>query len=167
MGAVNFRFYCWFEICNLIASSSSCCWDFRICIDKIPEVAKTKVSKPKRYSLSKLRLCHGPLKWLIQTHPHMSTSRRGLAIGSTGTFPGGLVADLARYPFFFFCLPNVSKWSFPIVAFPNKSIINHKSVMSWLAAPRFTSVPCLRQTVFEQSRCVGLEEGEETSRRNS
>uniref|UniRef100_A0A673L5J1 Signal transducing adaptor molecule (SH3 domain and ITAM motif) 1 n=1 Tax=Sinocyclocheilus rhinocerous TaxID=307959 RepID=A0A673L5J1_9TELE len=30
--------------------------------NKIPEVAKTKVSKPKRYSLSKLRLCHAPLK---------------------------------------------------------------------------------------------------------
>ncbi len=29
-------------------------------IDKIPDVAKTKVSKPKRYSLSKLRLCHAP-----------------------------------------------------------------------------------------------------------
>ncbi len=29
-------------------------------IDKIPEVAKTKVPKPKRYSLSKLRLCHAP-----------------------------------------------------------------------------------------------------------
>ncbi len=28
-----------------------------LCIDNIPEVAKTKVSKPKRYSLSKLRLC--------------------------------------------------------------------------------------------------------------
>ncbi len=45
-----------------------------LCIDKIPEVAKTKVSKPKRYSLSKLRLCHAPLKRLIQTRPHMSTS---------------------------------------------------------------------------------------------
>ncbi len=48
-----------------------------LCIDKIPEVAKTKVSKPKRYSLSKLRFCHAPLKRLIQTRPHMSTSRRG------------------------------------------------------------------------------------------
>ncbi len=47
------------------------------CIDKIPEVAKTKVSKPKRYSLSKLRLCHAPLKQLIQTSPHMSTSLCG------------------------------------------------------------------------------------------
>ncbi len=26
--------------------------------------------------------------------------RHGLAIGSTGTFPGGLAADLARCPFF-------------------------------------------------------------------
>ncbi len=48
-----------------------------LCIDKIPEVAKTKVSKPKRYSLSKLRLVHALLKWLIQTRPHMSTSRCG------------------------------------------------------------------------------------------
>ncbi len=47
------------------------------CIDKIPEVAKTKVSKPKRYPLSKLRLCHTPLNRLIQTRPHMSTSRCG------------------------------------------------------------------------------------------
>ncbi len=39
-----------------------------------PEVVKTKVSKPKRYSLSKLRLCHAPLKRLIQTHPYMSHS---------------------------------------------------------------------------------------------
>ncbi len=48
-----------------------------LCIDKIPEVAKTKVSKPKRYSLSKLRLDHAHLKRLIQTHTHMSTSRCG------------------------------------------------------------------------------------------
>ncbi len=40
-----------------------------LCIDKIPEVAKTEVSKPKRYSLSKLRLCHALLKRLIQTRP--------------------------------------------------------------------------------------------------
>ncbi len=40
-----------------------------MCIDKIPEDTKTKVSKPKRYSLSKLRLVHAPLKRLIQTHP--------------------------------------------------------------------------------------------------
>ncbi len=40
-----------------------------LCIDKIPEVAKTKVSNPKRYSLSKLRLCHALLKQLIQTRP--------------------------------------------------------------------------------------------------
>ncbi len=48
-----------------------------LCIDKIPEVAKTKVSKPKRYSFSKLRLCHAPLKRFFQTRPHMSTSRCG------------------------------------------------------------------------------------------
>ncbi len=48
-----------------------------LCIDKIPEVAKTKVSKPKRYSLEKFRFNHAHLKRLIQTRPHMSTSRCG------------------------------------------------------------------------------------------
>ncbi len=54
-------------------------WSFTSCpcIDKIPEVAKTNVSKPKRYSLSKLRLCYAPLKQLIHTRPHMSRSRCG------------------------------------------------------------------------------------------
>ncbi len=33
--------------------------------DTIPKFAKTKVSNPKRYSLSKLRLVHALLKWLI------------------------------------------------------------------------------------------------------
>ncbi len=61
-----------FQVCLSLWSVTS--W---LCIDTIPEVAKTKVSKPKRYSLSKLRLCHAPLKRLIQTHPHMSTSRCG------------------------------------------------------------------------------------------
>ncbi len=42
-----------------------------------PKVAKTKVSNPKRNSLSKLRLVHAPLKRLIQTRPNMSTSRCG------------------------------------------------------------------------------------------
>ncbi len=40
-----------------------------LCIDEIPEVAKTKVSKPKRYSWQKLRLDHAHLKRLIQTRP--------------------------------------------------------------------------------------------------
>ncbi len=53
-----------FQVFLSLWSVSSCS-----CIDKIPEVAKTKVSKPKRYSLSKLRLCHSPLKRLIQTPP--------------------------------------------------------------------------------------------------
>ncbi len=48
-----------------------------LCIDKNIEVAKTKVSKPKRYFLLKLRLCHSTLKRLIQTRPHMSTLRCG------------------------------------------------------------------------------------------
>ncbi len=41
----------------------------RLRIDKIPEVAKTKVLKQKRYLLSKLRFCHASLKRLIQTRP--------------------------------------------------------------------------------------------------
>ncbi len=61
-----------FQVFLSLWSVTSC-----LCIYKIPEVAKTKVSKPKRYSLSKLRLCHAPLKQLIQTRPHMSTSRCG------------------------------------------------------------------------------------------
>ncbi len=61
-----------FQVLISLWSVTSC-----LCIDKIPEVAKTKVSKPKRYSLSKLRLCHAPLKRLIQTCPHMSTSQCG------------------------------------------------------------------------------------------
>ncbi len=55
-----------FQVLLSLWSVTSC-----LCIDKIPEVAKTKVSKQKRYFLSKLRLCHAPLKQLIQTRPHM------------------------------------------------------------------------------------------------
>ncbi len=61
-----------FQVLLSLWTATSC-----LCIDKIPEVAKTKVSKPKRYSLSKLRLCHTPLKQLIQTRPYMSTSLCG------------------------------------------------------------------------------------------
>ncbi len=63
---------------------------------------------------------------------HTNKGRRRLAIGSTGTFPGGLAADLARCPeYFFFAFP-VPRWSFPIVVFPNKLKINHKSVsLDW------------------------------------
>ncbi len=43
-----------------------------MCIDKIPEVAMTNFSKPKRYSLSKLRLNQALLKQLIQTCPRIS-----------------------------------------------------------------------------------------------
>ncbi len=61
--------------------------------------------------------------------------RRGLAIESTGTFPGDLAADLTRWPMFFnlFCLPDVPKWSFLIVTFPNKSIINWKVLTGSIA----------------------------------
>ncbi len=50
-----------FQVLLSLRSFTSC-----LCTDKIPEVAKTEVSKPKIYSLSKLRLCHAPLKRLIQ-----------------------------------------------------------------------------------------------------
>ncbi len=61
-----------FQVFLSLCSVTSC-----LCIDKILEVSKTKVSKPNRYSLQKLRLCHTPLKRLIQTWPHMSTSGCG------------------------------------------------------------------------------------------
>ncbi len=85
----------------------------------------------------KVQLVH---RWLKLIFTQMPACRRGLAIGSTGTFPGGLAADLACCPVFFFIyyyyffyyFTNVPKWSFPIVAFHNKSIINHKSVsLDW------------------------------------
>ncbi len=101
----------------------------------------------------------------------MATTRRGLVIGSTGK-PGGLAADLARCPvfvfiyLFIFCLPNVPKLSFPIVAFPNKSKINHKSVsLDWQR--RASRLFLASKMAFEQSRCAGLKEGEEMARRNS
>ncbi len=55
-----------FQVFLSLWSVASC-----LCIDEITEVAKTKVSKPKRYSLSKLGLCHALLKRLIQTRPHV------------------------------------------------------------------------------------------------
>ncbi len=46
-----------------------------LCIDTIPEAgrtkARTKVSKPKRYSLSKLRLDHAPLNGSFKHAPHV------------------------------------------------------------------------------------------------
>ncbi len=43
-----------------------------LCIDKIPEVAKIKVSKPKRYSLSKVKTLPRPPKTA-----HSNTPRCG------------------------------------------------------------------------------------------
>ncbi len=49
-----------------------------LCIDKIPEVAKTKVSNQRDilyqcfFIILYQRLCHAPLKRLIQTRPHIS-----------------------------------------------------------------------------------------------
>ncbi len=50
--------------------------------------------------------------------------------------PGGWFGPLPCvfifFIFFIFCLPNVPKWSYPIVTLSNKSIINHKSVsLDW------------------------------------
>ncbi len=42
-----------------------------LCIDKIPEVAKTKVSKPKRYSWSKSRPATPPKMAHLNTPPHV------------------------------------------------------------------------------------------------
>ncbi len=42
---------------------------YKLIVHRSAEVAKTKVSKPKRYYLSKLRFCHAPLKRLIQARP--------------------------------------------------------------------------------------------------
>ncbi len=80
----------------------------------------------KKYYLLKLMcllqqtdLRHAVLCVLPSGFFYLPSTRRGLAIGSTGTFPGGLAADLARCPvfffiiiiiyFLFFCLPNVPK----------------------------------------------------------
>ncbi len=41
------------------------------CIDKIPEVAKTKSQTQRDILLLKLRLCHALLKRLIQTRPYV------------------------------------------------------------------------------------------------
>ncbi len=56
-----------------------CLWSVTscLCIDYICKVAKIKVSKPKKYSLSKLRLIHAFLKQLIQTHPHVYVTMWG------------------------------------------------------------------------------------------
>ncbi len=62
----------WFQVLLYLLIVTNWLW-----LDKIPEIAKTEVSKPKRYSWSNLRFYHTPLKWLSQTHPHMSTSRCG------------------------------------------------------------------------------------------
>ncbi len=57
----------WFQVFLCLWSVTSCLYS-----DKIHKVAKTKVSNPKRYSLSKLRLVHSFLKRL-----HKSTSLCG------------------------------------------------------------------------------------------
>ncbi len=61
-----------FQVLLSLWSVTSC-----LCIDKIPEVAKTKVLNLKRYSLLKSRLDHALLNRLFPTRPNMSTSRCG------------------------------------------------------------------------------------------
>ncbi len=48
-----------------------------LCIDKIPKVAKTKFSKPKRYSLSKLRLLRPPKTAHLKMPPHFYVTMWG------------------------------------------------------------------------------------------
>ncbi len=56
------------------------------------------------------------------------------------------------------------KWSFPILSFANKSLINDKSFsLDWQRC--LCSVP--PSNGFEQSRCAGLEEGGEVARGSS
>ncbi len=55
-------------------------WSITSCLfrDNIPEVTKTNISKPNRYSLSKLRLVHAPPKTVHSiTPPHVYVTVRG------------------------------------------------------------------------------------------
>ncbi len=51
-----------FQVCLSLWRVTSCS-----CIDKIPEVAKTKVSNPKEIFFIKVKTLPRPLKRLIQT----------------------------------------------------------------------------------------------------
>ncbi len=84
------------------------------------------------------------------------TCRCGLAIGNTGTFPGGL------FFLFFFAFPMCQNNNFQLW----HSLRNHKClVLTGSAALHVCTLPA--SNGFEQSRCAGLVEGEETARRNS
>ncbi len=71
-------------------------------------------------------------------------------LGAPGCFPAWWLIWPAALCFFYFyyyyyyififCLPDVPKWSFPIVAFPNKSIINHKYQRIVRAAEKIVGV---------------------------
>ncbi len=60
-----------FQVLLSLWSVTSCLF-----IDKIPEVAKTKVSK-REILFIRVKILLRPLKRLIETRPHMSTSRCG------------------------------------------------------------------------------------------
>ncbi len=120
-----------------------------MCIDKVPEVAKTKVSKPKRYSLFKLRLDHAHLKRLIQTHPHVSTSRCGKICKTPPK-----------------CICNERRWNY----YSHCSIVAAAGAMSWrccvsLLKRKYFGHPkedttrnlwlsCIYNTVPEQFTCA-------------
>ncbi len=62
----------------MISSSAFSLAYYKLCIDKIPEVTKTKVSKPKKYSL---RLLSRLLKRLIQSFISVSVTRLCSSLG--------------------------------------------------------------------------------------
>ncbi len=93
-----------FQVFLSFWSVSSC-----LCIDKIPEVAKTKVSKPEIFFIKmKTRPC--PPKTAHLNTPHMSTSRCG---------------KIFKTPPKFIC--NERRWNF----YSRYSIVAAASAMSW------------------------------------
>ncbi len=119
-----------------------CCRNVSQCI--------TSIMKKNEENTQMLKCCQrktyrNPTNWVTCSSASkcflIHTPRRGLATGSTGTFPGGLAADLARCPvflyIFFFIIIIFFFIFFFSFAFPMcqsdhfrlwHSLINHKSV---------------------------------------
>ncbi len=110
-----------------------------LCIDEIPEAAKTKVSKPKRYSLSKLRLVHALLKRLIQTRPHMSMSQCGEICITPPTF----ICQERRRSYYSGC---------SVIACPGDAVFRCESETTLFGRPKedTTRNQCIYNTVPEQ-----------------
>ncbi len=99
----------------------------------------------------------GELTYLVIPMASCVTPRGGLAIGRTGTIPGGLAANLACYPTFYFFIflllfmpaDCILKWLFPNSPFNNTTPINHESasLLGWQRnSPRARSAhPRVRQ----------------------